>query len=587
LHRHTAFVGGLLLGAAAATSAVAGVIERVSVDSAGAESNGSSRGPALSAEGRFVAFESDASNLVPGATNFCADGYCPNIFVHDRQTGSTERVSVDSSGTQGNGASHWAAISADGRFVAFWSEATNLVPDDTNHCAPYGEPGYNCIDIFVHDRQTGDTERASVNSEGAQVTGDSLYPAISGDGRFVAFQSTAPDLVEDDNNFSTDIFVHDRQTGATERVSIDSLGGEANGGSFRPSISADGRFVAFESFASNLVPDDTNFCVAWVSSCLDVFVHDRQTGATERVSVSSGGEQSPLDSVEPAISADGRFVTFLSAADNLVPGDTAVCDFPFELCQDVFVRDRQLSTTERASVNLDGGPAQFSYGATVSADGRYVAFQSGATDIVPDDTNPCYSDPENFFYCTDVFVRDRQTGRMERASVSAQGAEADSSTIDAPVISADGRFVAFQSYATNLVPGDTNAKGDVFVAAVGSPPTTSTTTVVPTATTIVTTTTLACSSAHCILLAAELSSPCAASTVPPGVVRRFDRAAALMDEAGGGPSRRTTRLRRRAKRLLSRAKEVATRAVRRKPRKLSAPCAAALRTAADTVATGR
>lgn len=245
---------GIVLVAGAAGSTRANVIERVSVDSTGTEANGSSRDPALSADGRFVAFESDATNLVAGTTNFCGSGSCPDIFVHDRQTGSTERASLDSSGEQPNGASHGAAISADGRFVAFWSEATNLVADDTNHCAPYGEPGYNCLDIFVHERETGATERASVDSHGAQVTGDSLYPALSGDGRFVAFQSTAPDLVADDGNSSTDIFVHDRQTGTTERVSVDSQGQEANDGSFYPSISADGRFVAFESSPATSSP---------------------------------------------------------------------------------------------------------------------------------------------------------------------------------------------------------------------------------------------------------------------------------------------------------------------------------------------
>src|SRR5207249_1268748 len=212
--------------------------------------------PALSADGRFVAFGSDATNLVAGDTNGTTD-----VFVHDRQTGTTERVSVASGGgTQGNGKSGgffaFPALSADGRFVAFQSDATNLVAGDTN----------GTTDVFVHDRQTATTERVSVN-------GFSAGPALSADGRFVAFHSTGSNLVAGDTNGATDVFVHDRQTGTTERVSGASDGTQGNDASAGPALSADGRLVAFHSSATNLVAGDAN-------RAYDVFVHDRAVSTT-------------------------------------------------------------------------------------------------------------------------------------------------------------------------------------------------------------------------------------------------------------------------------------------------------------------
>jgi Tol biopolymer transport system component len=408
---------------------LAATTERVSVDSSGAEGNQSSDDPSISADGRFVAFASYATNLVPGDTNGFTD-----VFVHDRQTGATERVSVSTSGEQGNSFSFWTCISADGRCVAFNSSASNLVPGDTNLA----------YDVFVHDRLTGTTERVSVDSSGVQGDGDSTgLCSISADGRFVAFASYATNLVPGDTNLAYDVFVHDRQTGATERVSVDSSGVEGNDGSYRgsyrPSISADGRFVGFDSGASNLVPGDTN-------GYEDIFVHDRQTGATERVSVDSSGVQGNSLSQSPSISADGRYVAFWSGASNLVPGDT-------NGFTDVFVHDRQTGATERVSVDSAG--VQGNDGSccpSISADGRFVAFESLATNLVPGDTNGF----------TDVFVHDRQTGATERVSVDSSGVQGNLDSYE-PSISADGRFVAFSSDASNPVPGDTNDWWDVFV----------------------------------------------------------------------------------------------------------------------------
>jgi Tol biopolymer transport system component len=346
-----------------------GITDRVSVDSNGNEVNYPSFGPSISADGRYVAFISNASNLVLGDTNNAGD-----VFVHDRQTGATEIVSVDSAGIQGNSDSYTPSISADGRYVAFISNASNLVPGDTN----------NAGDVFVHDRQTGATEIVSVDSAGIQGNSDSYTPSISADGRYVAFISNASNLVPGDTNGNYDVFVHDRQVGITDRVSVDSNGNEANYHSFGPSISADGKYVAFISNASNLVPGDTN-------GMNDTFVHDRQTGATESVSVDSAGIQGNSDSYTPSISAGGRYVAFISDASNLVPGDT-------NNVGDVFVHDRQLGITDRVSVDSNGNEANYhSFGPSISAGGRYIAFVSEANTLVPWDTNNVQ----------DIFVRDR------------------------------------------------------------------------------------------------------------------------------------------------------------------------------------
>ena len=178
----------------------------------------------------------------------------------------TERVSVSSAGAEGNAASQWPALSADGRYVTFSSSAANLVVGDTNAKA----------DVFVHDRATGTTSRVSVASDGSEGNGSSQAPAISADGRYVAFQSLATNLIAGDTTGTWDVFVHDRTTGTTSRISAASDGTEANNHATLPSISADGQHVAFESSASNLVAGDSNG--AW-----DVFVHDRITGTTIRV----------------------------------------------------------------------------------------------------------------------------------------------------------------------------------------------------------------------------------------------------------------------------------------------------------------
>jgi Tol biopolymer transport system component len=410
--------------AAAGPAGAAALTERVSVATGGGQASDFSRDGAVSMDGRHVAFQSPASDLVAGDSNGAVD-----VFVRDRQAGVTERVSVAGDSAQANSHSLNAAISADGRYVAFLSFASNLVAGDTNE---FG-------DVFVHDRQSGGTERVSVASDGTQANFDSGRVAVSADGRYVAFESFAWNLVAGDTINGQDIYVHDRQTGVTERVSAATDGTEPNGPSFRPAISADGSSVAFSSEASDLVAGDSN-------GASDVFVRDRQTGATDRVSVATGGAQAAHASQDAAISADGGQVAFLSAASNLVPGDT-------NDAVDVFVRDRQTGVTERVSVATDGTQANsFSQVAAISAEGRHVAFTSFASNLVAGDTNGW----------GDIFVRDRQTGVTERVSIATDGTQANNFSQQA-AISADGRHVAFHSRASNLVAGDTNGLLDMFV----------------------------------------------------------------------------------------------------------------------------
>ena len=337
----------------------AGTTERVSVNSAGNESNSPSHGPSITPDGRFIAFDSWATNLASNDVN-----NLPDIYVRDRQLGTTELASVDSTGTLGNSDSQRPSISADGRFVAFDSFASNLVAGDTNFA----------FDVFVHDRQTGTTECVSVDAAGAVGDYGSYSAKISADGRFVSFESGATTLVPGDTNAHADVFVRDRQSGTTERVSVDSSGAQGNGTSYQSAISADGRFVAFQSSSDNLVAGDTN-------RVKDVFVRDRQAGTTERVSLRTTGKEQFKDSLVPSISADGRFVSFISTAPFVGDDTNGVYD--------VFVRDRQKSRTTRASVDSAGneGDAAATYSAQLSADGRFVAFGSSADDLVSGDTN--------------------------------------------------------------------------------------------------------------------------------------------------------------------------------------------------------
>lgn len=400
--------------------------QRVSVDSSGIQANAASGYASISADGRFVAFPSSATNLVPGDLNHEWD-----IFVRDRLLGITERVSVDSLGVESNDYCTDAMISANGRFVVFESEANNLVVGDTNLRT----------DIFVHDRQTGITERVSVDSLGVQGNDYSDTASISADGRYVVFESESTNLVIGDTNGVEDIFLHDRQTGITERISVDSSGVQADDMCYGSMVSRDGRYVAFDSDATNLVAGDSN-------GARDVFLRDRLTGLTSLISVDSFGVQGSNMSRNPSISADGTQVCFESTATNLVLNDN-------NSNLDVFVHNLSSGLTTRVSVKTGGAECNgSSHQSSLSADGRIVAFTSWATDLVPGDTNGW----------GDVFVHDRQTGVTNRISVSPGGVQGNKQTFSYySSCSADGKYISFAGYANNLVPNDTNNVGDAFV----------------------------------------------------------------------------------------------------------------------------
>jgi Tol biopolymer transport system component len=426
----------LALAAVPASAGVAVTTTRVSVNSAGASGNpcsGCSDNSAvsISATGRFVAFSDNAPNLVKGDGNFRYD-----VFVRDQVRGETTRVSVGSAGAEGNDDSFFPSISANGRFVAFASLASNLVPGDTNHRG----------DIFVRDRKRGTTTRVSVSSTGTEANDGSIWlPAISANGRFVAFFSRSTNLVPNDHNGIADFFVRDLKRGQTTRVSVSSAGAEQTPGpgveelGIVPALSATGRFVAFFSASPNLVEGDRN-------DTDDIFVRDRKRGETTRVSVSSTGEEANDTSLfYPSISANGRFVAFTSWASNLVAGDEN------GHAEDVFVRDRKRGETTRIRENNRSG---FLYSGipSISANGRFVAFESPAPDLVKGDRNQA----------VDVFLHDRKRGKTTLLSVSSEGEQGNSDS-SFPAISANGRFVAFSSLASSLVAGDRFNTADTFV----------------------------------------------------------------------------------------------------------------------------
>lgn len=396
----------------------------ISVESAGSQSNSDCDEPSVSSDGRYIAFESSADNLVAGDTNQCID-----VFVRDRVAGTTVRVSVNSTGTQGNAHSRAPSISSDGRYVAFGSYATNLAPGDTN----------NHQDVFVRDGVAGSTVRVSVDSSGVQGDSYSFNPSISSDGRHVAFESVATNLAAGDTNALGDVFARDTVAGTTVRVSVDSSGVEGDDQSAHPSISSDGRYVAFESTATNLVAGDMN-------GFADVFVRDLVAGATVLASIGSTGVQGNLDSFSPSIAPDGRYVVFGSSADNLAAGDT-------NGNPDIFMRDTFTGTTARVSVDSQGAQSDGQCAsASVSSDGRSVAFWSDATNLVAGDTSGDM----------DIFVRDTVAGTTVRVSVDSSGAQANHYSFS-PCISPNGLYVAFGSNASNLVTGDANGQADVFV----------------------------------------------------------------------------------------------------------------------------
>lgn len=463
-----------------------GVTTLASRSSSGAQGNADSLIPSISPDGGAIAFYS-------GATSFgdaTPDPVCiptpnldlcrPALYLRDRRL---HRVSRMDKAPTTNPVQEYTplplraeritvtgSMSEGGRYVAFWSTTSTFVENDTNES----------YDVFVRDRVSNKVERVSVSSTGQQGNENSYEAALSIDGRYAGFASAANNLVPRDTNAVPDVFVRDRYTDKTVRVSVSSAGEQANmsrsesfpaeSGSRLISMSANGRYVMFRSVASNLVPNDTN-------QAADVFVHDLRTRKTIRVNVSSSEAQANADTRHPVglpqwnVSDDGRYVFFNSDASNLVTNDQ-------NGAEDIFVRDTVRGTTHRVSVSSSGGEAEFgvgdrdlgstsgnyianasvvptntaalSYAAT--PDGRFVVFSSDSTDLVPRDTNET----------TDIFLRDLATGTTTLVSLASNGGQGNGPSND-PILSADGRFVAFDSESSNLVPGDANGYDDVFV----------------------------------------------------------------------------------------------------------------------------
>ena len=432
----------LLTSLVSAASAADQRLTRVTSAWDGSQTDGGSTTPTISADGRFVVFNSLATNIVEG-------GQASQLYLYDRKTGSTELVSLASDGSPANYEAYYPAISSDGRFIAFGSNATNLA----------GElPG----EIYLRDRKTGETVLVSGPVDGSMPSADANGPSISGSGRFVAFLSFSENLVPEDTDILPDIYVRDMQENTLHLASVSSSGEKGNsdsGVAGGQSISRDGRYVAFQSYASNLVAGDTN-------EVSDVFIHDRSTGKTERISVSSSGQQANAESNSQVISGSGRYVGFTSAASNLVPGDT-------NGVVDVFVYDRQTHKTERVSVSSTGSQqaAGVIYGVenfahlSISDNGRYITFVSQATNfekgmristcdyaVIGGSSGPC----------ANIYLHDRQTGKTSLLSAASKK-QSGNSVSYSPAISPDGNWVAFGSDASNLVSGDTNGQADIFL----------------------------------------------------------------------------------------------------------------------------
>jgi Tol biopolymer transport system component len=455
-----------------------GLTERVSTSSGGAQADLSSFSLQLSGSGRYVVFDSAASNLTAAATSGL------EVYRKDRKTGQTLRVSVSSSGFLGGDLSGVPSISGDGNLVAFSSFASNLVPGDTN----------GRVDCFVRDIVAGTTRRVSVASDGTQADGDSVRPSLSGDGRRLSFVSRATTLhpeastsarrayihelgsattrvvssgagasvasatlgrrsrwlcllgsglLDGAGSGGADLVLHDLDKGLFESASASGPGVVANGpsrlGGTAPCLSRDGRWSVFVSDATNLVPRDLN-------GVRDAFLGGVGFRRTQRLSLSSSGAEADGASSGGCLAGRGRFAAFSSVATNLVFADG-------NGVQDIFVRDIHRGLTERVSLSSTGVAGNgASHSPALSASGRFVAFVSDASNLVQDDGNGV----------ADIFVRDTASGTTRRVSVAGDGSEADAAC-GGPVLSANGRFVAFHSSATNLVAGDLNGVLDVFL----------------------------------------------------------------------------------------------------------------------------
>jgi Tol biopolymer transport system component len=432
-----AFAYSFFLVASFGVRAHAQSIVRIDVANDGSETPGGVTSVDVSADGTKVVFASDAYGLDPADVNYFRD-----VLVRDLAAGTTTLVSTRSNGRLGDGHSDHPRISADGRIVAFESDATDLVGMDRN----------GKRDVFVKELATGITKRVSVASDGTEADGASAMLAISADGHLVLFSSAADNLVAGDTNGWADVFLRDLAAGTTVRVSTASDGTEVDYGADGGDLTPDGRFLVLSSFASNLVPGDTN----WTT---DTFVKDLTTGAVVRASVDANGAELTDGSYSfvggsGAITTDGRRV-FFATLDGIDANDT-------KLGSDVYVRDLDANTTTPISLDSDGAfspllnPYYGSFPRAVSADGRFVLFDSSAAYLVSTDGNPDLNEHFN------VFIRDRDRAMTTRQSNAFDGARSDG-TSDGARMTPDGLRVAFVSNSTNLIDGDPTAGSCAFL----------------------------------------------------------------------------------------------------------------------------
>jgi hypothetical protein len=405
-----------------------------SQSSAGVQSDNTSYYSLVSADGRYVVFQSDATNLAPGDFNSRQD-----IFRHDLVNGVTELVSQEPGGNSGNGIAVQPDVSGDGRFVVWSTNASNLVAGDTN----------GTWDVFLRDMVTGTTTLISRDHLGNLASARSDGPRITPDARYVVFESDA-DLVLTDTNGQKDVYRLDRSTGQLALVSVTATGLQGNGWSYHGAISSSGQRIVFTSGATTFVAGDTN-------NQVDMFLKDMQSGALTRVNVSTTGAQANNESTWPSISGDGSYIVYSSAASNLVPGDSSGN-------WDLFGYEVATGVTTRLNVQPNGLQAN-SYvrsPTALSENGNFVVFASLSTNLVVGDTNGKQ----------DIFMRDRAASVTTRVSLDLGGGEVDGDCF-VPHMTADGNVLTYTSDATDIVASDTNARRDIFavtfVTSIGSP----------------------------------------------------------------------------------------------------------------------
>ena len=408
--------------------------KRVSVSTTGEQGNVRSESPVTSGDGRFVVFSTDASSLVTGDTNDSSD-----IFVHDRLLGETVRASVSAAGDEAAFGADGGSISRNGRYVVFYSGASNLAPGDTN----------GRTDVFRKDLTTGQVELVSLAADGSGVNSSALVfsttHSISDDGRYVTYASRATNIVPGVTlpSAGNHIYVRDMESGATELVSVDNNGGPGTENAQTPSISGNGHVVCFET-RSPLDPRDTN-------GLMSVYARNHVTDTTEWISTNNYWEPPNDHTWRPRANYDGSLIVFDSTATDLVPRDQG------GISPDVFLRNLDTDRTEKVSISSTGAPPNAeAYRGSISSDGRFVAYWSGASNHVPGkETN-----------IGDIYLHDRLLGFTELISTPAGGGFG-SDTSQLAALSGDATAISFQSFADNLVPGDTNEVQDIFARQIG------------------------------------------------------------------------------------------------------------------------